>query len=163
MEFIGNFFNYFTFQSNFLTVLSLTTAVLYDIRKNNKSESFLYWPVAIGALVMFITDTMLNLSYRLDKILNLGLHFIIPCAYIIDWLTDRSLEKIRPEQIHIWTLFPLAFGIHTLIRGRIIGWYPYFFSSVLGLGFYFIFLLVMAFFVFFYFQLPCKLSKQYSI
>jgi hypothetical protein len=56
---------------------------------------------------------------------NVVLHYIMPVAMLIDFLIDRPERKIPFKKSLLWLLFPIIYVAYSLIRGTMIGWYPY--------------------------------------
>lgn len=132
-----DFFSYFTIQSNLLVILWFTLAIFVD------HKSFIFRPFVRSGLLVYITVTMIVFFTLLFKS-NVGLnfvstyvlHLIMPLAYIIDWFMDRPGEKIKLKTSMLWLVYPIIYCIYTLIRGRIVGWYPYYFLSPIRMGSY---------------------------
>lgn len=66
---------------------------------------------------------------------NLLLHYINPLLYCSWWLFMAEKEALGFRAALNWMLFPIAYFIYSLIRGELIGWYPYFFVDVNTLGY----------------------------
>ena len=66
---------------------------------------------------------------------NLLLHYIDPLLYCTWWILLAEKEALEFRTAFRWMLFPIAYFIYSLIRGFIIGWYPYFFVDVNNLGY----------------------------
>jgi hypothetical protein len=127
----ANFFSFFTIQSNiFIAIMFLVSA--YYLFKG-RQPSFL--PLLRGAAALYIVTTGIVFSLLLSgldaNILtavpwdNAVLHYIIPIVGLIDWLIDPPENKISFKKASIWLVYPIAYVIYSLIRGAIIGWYPY--------------------------------------
>jgi hypothetical protein len=52
-------------------------------------------------------------------------HRIMPIAVIADWLIDSPGLRIPFRTSLVWLTYPLLYAAYTLIRGAIVGWYPY--------------------------------------
>ncbi|MBU0672713.1 MAG: Pr6Pr family membrane protein [Candidatus Margulisbacteria bacterium] len=48
---------------------------------------------------------------------------------IIDWFLDRPGVKVELKTAMYWLIYPIVYCVYTLIRGPIVGWYPYYFLS----------------------------------
>ncbi|NQT30565.1 MAG: Pr6Pr family membrane protein [Candidatus Saganbacteria bacterium] len=136
-----DFFSYFTIQSNLLIICWFTLAVLTN--SQSRLGSFIRRPAVRGALTLYITVTMIVFfailfkpNLGLDFITSYVLHLIIPLSYIIDWFIDRPRHKIKITTALCWLIYPIIFCIYSLIRGKFVGWYPYFFLSPIRMGSY---------------------------
>jgi len=65
---------------------------------------------------------------------NLVVHYIIPVAFVLDWLMFTPKGRLRWIDPAKWLAFPLVYGLWTVIHGALIHWYPYFFIDIGALG-----------------------------
>jgi hypothetical protein len=56
---------------------------------------------------------------------NFVLHMLMPVVVVADWLYQPSRTKLRIKQSPLLLIFPVIFVAYSLIRGPIVGWYPY--------------------------------------
>jgi len=126
----GNFFSFFTIESNILAVVSLLVGafLIYAKKRSKRADYFR------GAVTLYMVITGIVFSVLLSGIEgvaltavpwdNVVLHYIIPVAIALDWIADRpvpiSFKKALP-----WLFFPIAYLAYSLIRGPIVSWYPY--------------------------------------
>nr|WP_255524937.1 Pr6Pr family membrane protein [Herbiconiux sp. VKM Ac-1786] len=67
-------------------------------------------------------------QYRIEVPLSSQvLHFWIPGYLILDWIVGIGRPRLLWRTVPISLGFPIVWGVFTLIRGSIVGWYPYFF------------------------------------
>lgn len=125
---IINFFSFFTIQSNLLTALLLVaigSCMLAGIQKN---IGYLR-----GATTLYMTTTgviyFLLLSNDPNTLLipwvNTTLHYIIPAIVFLDWILFPPMTALSFKKALIWLAYPLAYLGYSLIRGSVVGWYPY--------------------------------------
>jgi hypothetical protein len=130
-----NFFSFFTIQSNIgaATVLVLTALV----RPAERSRSFeavraaATFYIAITGLVFALL--LSGLQEQLDThnaFANAVVHYVIPIAAVVDWLIDPPRHRLSARIAVAWLAYPLAWFTYTLIRGSVVGWYPYPFVDV---------------------------------
>lgn len=127
----ANFFSFFTIQSNVLVFVAFLISALAVA--SSKHPRWL--DTLRGAATTYIVVVGLSFSWLLtgleDTALtavpwdNVVLHYIVPIAAFIDLLIDRPKAKLRFAQSLLWLLYPAAYVAYTLIRGSIVGWYPY--------------------------------------
>ncbi|HEY8886043.1 MAG TPA: Pr6Pr family membrane protein [Candidatus Microsaccharimonas sp.] len=126
----GNFFSFFTIESNILAVVSLLIGafLIYAKKKSKKADYFR------GAVTLYMVITGIIFSVLLSGIEgisltavpwdNVVLHYIIPVAIALDWIADRSVY-ISFKKALPWLAFPILYLVYSLLRGPIVGWYPY--------------------------------------
>jgi hypothetical protein len=56
---------------------------------------------------------------------NFVLHMLMPVVVVADWLYQPSRTNLRIKQSPLLLIFPIIFVAYSLIRGPIVGWYPY--------------------------------------
>lgn len=136
---VGNFFSYFTIESNILALaVFIVAAKAAYTKKTSRSLDYLR-----GAATLYMTITGVIYSLLLSGIdvdvplpwVNLVLHYVFPLAVVVDWLIDRPSVTVTYKKALFWLAFPLAYFVYSLIRGHFVGWYPYPFMNALQLGY----------------------------
>lgn len=127
----GNFFSYFTIESNIIAACVLLASG-YVTARGRRSQP-LSW--ARGAATLYMVITGLVFAILLSGIKdvhftavprdNIILHYIMPVAVLLDWLIDAVPKRIPFRQGLRWIIYPLVYVGYTLVRGPIVGWYPY--------------------------------------
>ncbi|GAA1807188.1 Pr6Pr family membrane protein [Agromyces neolithicus] len=148
-----NFFSYFTVQSAFLAVITLTLAGIYALAAPRDPAwlGIVRTMVTVYVLVSGIVFGVIvaqasTRDYRVDvPWSDTLLHFVVPALAVVAWTTD-SIIAVNPKvpwSTVGWVLvYPTVWLAYTLARGADVGWYPYFFldeaqvGSVLGVAFY---------------------------
>jgi hypothetical protein len=131
----GNFFSFFTIQSNILAAAALVLAAL--VRREERSLGF---DAARTAATFYIAITgvvfatlLSGLQEQLDThnpFANSVLHYVIPVAAAADWLVDPPRHRLGAKVAVGWLAYPAAWFGYTLVRGSVVGWYPYPFVDV---------------------------------
>ena len=127
-----NFFSFFTIDSNVLSVLVLVIgAILAAKRKADPG----WFAVARGSVVtyMAVTGVVYNLLLRGIELpqgttlawSNEVLHVVAPIVLVLDWLLASGRIELATRQLGAIVAFPLVWTVYTLVRGPIVGWYPY--------------------------------------
>ena len=49
----------------------------------------------------------------------------MPIVVVVDWLLDPPAARIEPRRALLWVAYPVAWIAYTMIRGPLVGWYPY--------------------------------------
>lgn len=126
-----NFFSFFTIQNNILVFLIFLLSALYVA-----SGRIPVWLDKLrGAATMYIAVVGIGFAVLLSGLENtvltavpwdnIVLHYIIPIAAFVDLIIDRPKTELRFKKSLIWLLYPIIYVAYSLIRGAIVGWYPY--------------------------------------
>ena len=126
----ANFFSFFTIESNIFAVIILILSALVLARDSQDGRMAALR--AASTLHMIIVGVVFSLLLSgLDVELtavpwdNVVLHYIMPIVVVLDWLVDIPKVRIAFKRALIWVVFPIVYVIYSLIRGYIVGWYPY--------------------------------------
>lgn len=123
-----NFFSYFTILSN---LLASAVFLLGATRRGPTSTRT--WALVRGQAVVMMTVTLVVFAVLLSgtdvdvtqPLVNMIVHQLFPIVVIVDWLVDPPGERISVRDSLIWLTFPLIWTAYSLIRGALVGWYPY--------------------------------------
>ena len=131
----GNFFSFFTIQSNIMAATMLVLTAL--IRRDERSRLF---DAVRGAVTFYITITFVvfalflsGLQEELDThiaFVNFVVHYLIPVVLLVDWFLDPTRHRLGMGVALAWLAYPLAWFTYTLARGSWADWYPYPFVDV---------------------------------
>lgn len=137
----ANFFSYFTIQSNLLAIgIFIASALCLLTKKYTKTITMLRGANTFNMVVVGIVFTLLLSGLESDLTAvpwdNTVLHYIIPVAAAIDWLVVSSRVKVTFAQGLVWIVYPVIYVAYSLIRGRIVGWYPYPFLNPAQQGYF---------------------------
>ncbi|MFI6998098.1 Pr6Pr family membrane protein [Nocardia sp. NPDC050175] len=124
----GNYFSYFTIQSNVFAVLVLLIGAVRDPNSHR-------WEVLRGAAALYLLITgvvyavlLANIDVMLtDRWINDILHRVMPIVLVADWVLIPARQRLTlsPRLVGLWLIYPMIYGVYTLIRGPIVDWYPY--------------------------------------
>lgn len=136
-----NFFSFFTNLSNlFVAVVMLVGAVHRFQRKEPKPwEDLVRGASVAGITVVGIVFSLLLRKEDLGSLkpwVNIVIHYIMPIAAIVDWLYQPPKSKLTLRQLPYWLIFPLLYLGFILLRGAIVGFYPYPFINPANVGGY---------------------------
>jgi hypothetical protein len=123
-----NFFSYFTIQSNLIGA-----AVFFVAAANWRSGRSRTFELIRGAAVVYLAVTFVVFALLLSGTnvdtaipwVNAVLHQVFPLVVIADWLIDPPRWAISVRQSLVWLAYPLGWTAYTLVRGAMVGWYPY--------------------------------------
>lgn len=126
-----NFFSFFTIESNiFAAALFLVTGILLLAGKSTARFGMLRGAATLYMVTTGVVYALLlsNLDTSLQVTLpwvNDVLHRLMPVVVLLDWFIDRTQMRISFRRALWWLAFPVAFVVYSLIRGHVVGWYPY--------------------------------------
>ncbi|MFB7716961.1 MULTISPECIES: Pr6Pr family membrane protein [unclassified Nocardia] len=133
----ANYFSYFTIQSNLLAMVVLLVGAVRDPGDRRwqllRCGAVLYMVITgiIYALLLSNIDVQMEGQWT-----NSVLHRIIPIVMLADWLlVVAPAVKLTVRMIGGLLIYPLLYGVYTLIRGAIVDWYPYPFIDPRGPGY----------------------------
>lgn len=132
---LPNFFSYFTMQSAIAaTILWLTGGAIALSRPVDPA-----WLVTLRLLVttnqivsgvvytVIVTESVSRgLSIQVP-VSSQVLHYWLPAVALLDWLVSPGRPRPRWSTLLAVPVFPLVWAVFTMIRGDLVGWYPYFF------------------------------------
>lgn len=133
-----NVFAFFTIQSNVIVGVTSLLLALNPARTSTIFRvarltgvvaiaiTFVVFHVAIAHLFEFESWSLVA-----DRIL----HAIVPILAVVGWLMYGPRGMAPRRVMWLSLVFPVAWCIFTLIRGELVGWYPYHFIDVGVLGY----------------------------
>jgi hypothetical protein len=109
---VANFFSFFTVQSNLLAATVLLVAAVRG-RSGRDLAPLDMWRGA-AALV----------------------HYLMPVVVVADWILAPPRRRIRFGRALLWLVYPVGYLVYSLVRGALVGWYPYpFLDPTRGAGY----------------------------
>lgn len=125
---LTNYLSYFTIESNIAAVVVLLVGGLFAPQRHA-------WQLVRGAVTLYMLITMVVYAVLLSRIdvmlndqwINDIMHRYLPLVLLLDWVLVAMAQRLRPSPALIgqWLIFPLLYGVYTLVRGPIADWYPY--------------------------------------
>ena len=141
-----NSFKYYTIQTNLIVAIWFTLASVWY----NKPEAFkkISGPLK-GAFTLYVSTTFIFFAVLLAPLYqptgfaaftNIVLHYIIPIAFIIDWVLTETKINYKWKYLPYWTIYPLGYLLFSFIHGTLTGdyIYPFLDINLLGILFYLI-------------------------
>jgi hypothetical protein len=131
----SNFFAYLTIQSNLVFVIAQVVAGLVALRARTDPEwlttiraTVLTCTVTAGIVFAFLVQQAGERGFRIDvPWSDQVLHFILPVFAVADWVLTPGRGRALWRSLGYTLAFTLGWGGITLVRGSVVGWYPYFF------------------------------------
>lgn len=146
----GNFFAYLTIQSSILFLVVTVIAAIVTLRGKDDAPwldlaraTVLSCTVSCGIIFALIVEQSGERGFRIDvPWSDVVLHFVLPAIAVLDWIIGPGRGVAPWRSIALVLVFMIGWGLVTLARGPIVGWYPYFFldpAQLANSGQFFIF------------------------
>ena len=131
----GNFFAYLTIQSSILFLVVTIVAAVVTLRGKDDAPwldlaraTVLSLTVSCGIIFALIVEQSGERGFRIDvPWSDVVLHFGLPAIAVLDWMIGPGRGVAPWRSIAIVLIFMIGWGLVTLARGPMVGWYPYFF------------------------------------
>jgi hypothetical protein len=124
----GNFFSFFTIQSNIIGAVVLLYAALAAPKGATwdliRTASVLYLTITFFVYGILLSGYQEELQTTLPWV-DTVLHRIFPLAILADWFIDPPTTRISFDKARYWLVYPFLYLAYSLIRGPIVDWYPY--------------------------------------
>ena len=136
-----NFFSFFTVLTNTLVAVVLTCVAT---RQPSKGQTFFLQPwvssgIAVSIIVVGVAyNVLLRQLWQpqgLQWLANELLHDVMPVLFTLYWWFYVPKGSLRVGHIGVWVLYPALYFAYTLLRGHLLGVYPYPFIDVEKLGY----------------------------
>jgi hypothetical protein len=132
----GNFFSFFTVEANLLAVLALLVSA---VARRSAATDFVRGASTLFMVLVFVVFSLLLSGLDPSRLTavpwdNTVLHHLMPIAVLLDWLVDPPARPIPFRRAALWLVVPLVYVVYSLVRGSLVGWYPYPFLDVGELG-----------------------------
>jgi hypothetical protein len=131
-HFLVNFFSYFTILSNALAAIALLVGAYFSFTVRRDPAWF---NLSLAAIVTYMATTgvvynLLLRSITLEQGRTLAwsnevLHLIAPIYIVLVWILSPGKSPLRWRALWAIVAFPIAWAVYTMIRGPLVGWYPY--------------------------------------
>jgi hypothetical protein len=135
------YFGFFTILTNLIVAVALSAQLFFA---DSRAGKFFARPDVNTAVAAYIAVVGIVYSLLLRHIWNPQgaqllvdrlLHDVVPVAFLVFWWFAVPKQGLRWLQAPRWLVYPLAYFVYSLIRGELIGLYPYPFIDVTQLGY----------------------------
>jgi hypothetical protein len=127
----GNFFSFFTIQSNLFATAVLLWGALGDADKHAtaladriRGAAALYLSITGVVYSVLLAGYQEELRTTIPWVDTVA-HRITPLVMVADWLIDPPRGPIALRDALVWLAYPLVYVVYSLIRGPIVDWYLY--------------------------------------
>ena len=136
-----HFFSFFTVLSNTLVAAVLTCALT---TRPSRGRTWLLQPWVSSGIAVSIV--VVGLAYNLllrhlwhpegwNRLADELLHDVMPIVYLAYWWLCVEKGRLRWRHLLWWALYPLLYFAYVMLRGHLLGAYPYPFIDVGTLGY----------------------------
>jgi hypothetical protein len=138
---VVTYLGYFTILTNLLVCVSLTMPLIAPASSAGKFFSRVEVMAGVATSIVFVGISFHILLRNvwhpqgLDYLTNLLLHYIMPSLYLLYWWLVAPKAALRWIDPVFWGVYPTAYLIYALIRGAVIGTYPYGFIDAGAIGY----------------------------
>ena len=132
---LPNFFSYFTMQSAIAAVFVWMIGGVIALRRSVDPRWLLTarilmttYQIVSGVVYSVIVAQAVARGVSIQvPWTSQVLHYWMPAYAIVDWLVAPRRAGVPWISLRGVLAFPIAWGTFTMIRGAVVGWYPYFF------------------------------------
>ena len=133
------YLSFFTELTNILAALVLSAAVLRPAGPGILTEPRVQSATAVYIVLVGVIYSLL-LRRQLDPaspqfLVETLLHDVTPPIYLAYWVAFVRKGLLRWSDAILWLAYPAAYFVYILVRGALIGRYPYPFLNARALGF----------------------------
>ena len=130
--FVVNFFSFFTILSNALAAIALLVGAWFSFTRRADPEAYNLVRACVVTYMAttFVVYNLLLREISLDQATTVPwsneiLHVWAPLYLIVDWLFAPGRRPIAWGRLWTIAIFPIVWAVYSMIRGALIGWYPY--------------------------------------
>jgi hypothetical protein len=120
----ANFLSFFTIQSNLFAAVVLLLGAFGRASDGVRGAAVLYLTITFVVYGVLLAGYQKELQTTIPWV-DTVLHRVVPLVVMFDWLIVPPREPIPLPRALIWLAYPLLYAVYSLIRGPIVGWYPY--------------------------------------
>ena len=137
----ADYFSYFTVLTNTLVALVLTVPLFAPA---SPAARWLAHPRVSGMTASAIIVVGLAYHFLLSAINNpvgveyatdLGLHYFVPTLFTLYWVLHAPKAGLRYAHVPAFGIYPAAYFAYLMVRGAMVGKYPYFFVDASTIGY----------------------------
>jgi hypothetical protein len=127
---VVNFFSYFTNLANLFAagVLLRGASLAWGGRQPAPADDRLRGMAVVYMTVVGVVFSILLRDVDLGSLrpwINVLLHYVMPVVVVADWLLRPGTARGSGRDWLLVPAGPLLYVVYVLVRGAIVGWYPY--------------------------------------
>jgi len=133
-----NYLGFFTYTTNIMVDFWLVLIGLATLFKNSIMRDFLAKASVQGFLTVMIFvvgaiyccfmiwfDELFSWSLWWGNMVNIWHHMVMPAFMMFLFFRPADRRRLGGKDLGLWTIYPIAYLVVTLVRGGIVNWYPY--------------------------------------
>jgi hypothetical protein len=138
---IVSFLGYFTILTNLLVCIALTMPLATPASAAGRFFSRSDVTAGVATSIVFVSlayHFLLRNTWNpqgLQWVADVLLHYVMPALYLTYWWFNFPKGALRWTYPLYWSLYPTVYMVYVLIRGRVIGSYPYGFIDPIAIGY----------------------------
>ncbi len=127
---VGNFFSFFTVESNIAAALVLIAlefspgTALNDLARRTRPAVTLYMSMTGVIYIFSLAPSAADVGLT-ARWVDVVVHLVCPVAVVLDWFLAPPDDAPEYKEIRTWLVVPVLYVAYSLIRGAIVDWYPY--------------------------------------
>jgi hypothetical protein len=135
------FFGFFTVTTNILVCLALTLPLL---ARGSGAARFFADSFSVAGIATNIAFVALSYHFLLRNVWNprgaqlladVLLHYVVPALFVVYWFVYWRRGLLKWAHPFYWSVYPTLYFVYVLVRGEVIGTYPYGFIDVAAIGY----------------------------
>lgn len=138
---LAEYFSYFTVLTNLAICISLSASLFAPASALGRWSAR---PAVVAGTATSIAFVGLSYHFLLRNtwkpqgtqlLADVLLHYVVPALYVLYWWFNIAKAALRWTHPVLWSAYPTAYLAYILIRGRLVGSYPYPFIDAAALGY----------------------------
>ncbi len=123
-----HFFSYFTIESNLLIAAVFLALAWRRNAPRSTSVDLLRGGAVVYMTITGVVFSVLLANTNVDTAVpwvNDVVHSLMPIVAVADWLLDPPVTRLSYRQGLLWLSYPAVWLAYTLVKGPMVGKYPY--------------------------------------
>ncbi len=123
-----HFFSYFTIESNLLIAAVFLVLAVRAGQPRSARMELVRGGAVVSMTVTGVVFSVLLANTNVDTAIpwvNDVVHSVMPIVAVVDWLLDPPQLRLTYRQGLLWLSFPAAWVAYTMVKGPLVGKYPY--------------------------------------
>lgn len=152
---LNHYYSYFTIIINTLVAAFLfvfyvapDSKIAKYFKKNTTNGALCLYILIVG-IIYYVLLYPTHPVVGLESVASHSMHGYVPLAYTYLWYTHLSDRNLQYRDTLKWLTLPLCYFVYLIIRGEIVGKYPYFFVDVARFGYVKVLIFAVAILMFF--------------
>lgn len=138
---VVGFLGYYTVLSSLFVALTATMPLLAS---SSRPGRWFGKPMVLGCATTAILTVVIGYHLLLRNVwapqglqlfADVVLHYVVPICALAYWIAYPPRAKLGFQAPLVWCLYPVGYVIYVLLRGEVLGSYPYYFIDVTSLGY----------------------------